>query len=105
MREFSTRIKQDREKFEMRSDKEIIYLSHPSNSPRPHPFPSLHSSFTPNLKHCSSTNPILICPLLPTSLHVSTPNAIHHSRLTVCLPDSLDLTRCLLILFWISACE
>src|SRR6218665_2535058 len=32
-------------------------------------------------------------------------NTIHHSRLTVCLPDSLDLTRCLSILFWISACE
>src|SRR6218665_902525 len=36
---------------------------------------------------------------------VSTQNTIHHSRLTVCLPDSLDLTRCLLILFWTSACE
>src|SRR6218665_2455177 len=41
----------------------------------------------------------------PTSLPVSTPNTIHHSHLTVCLPDSLDLTRCLSILFWISACE
>ena len=40
-------------------------------------------------------NPILIPPLLPTSLPVSTSNAIHHNRLTVCLPDSLDLTRCL----------
>ena len=28
-----------------------------------------------------------------------------HSRLTVCLPDSLDLDRCLWILFWLSACE
>src|SRR6218665_978536 len=35
------------------------------------------------------------------SLPVSTPNTIHHSRLT----DSLVLTRCLSILFWISACE
>src|SRR6218665_2256779 len=30
---------------------------------------------------------------------------IHHNRLTVCLPDSLDLDRCLSILFWLSACE
>ena len=36
-----------------------------------------------------------------TSLPVSTPNTIHHSRLTVCLPDSLDLDRCLMILFWL----
>ena len=36
----------------------------------------------------SSTNPILIHPLLPTSIPVSTPNTIHHSRLTVCPPDS-----------------
>ena len=48
---------------------------------------------------------ISICPLLPTSLPVSTPNTIHHSRLTVCLPESLDLIRCLSILFWISVCE
>src|SRR6218665_1306757 len=40
-----------------------------------------------------------------TYLPVSTPNTIHHSRLTVCLPDSLDLDRCLSILFWLSACE
>src|SRR6218665_2311146 len=32
-------------------------------------------------------------------------NSKHHSRLTVCLPDSLDLDRCLSILFWLSACE
>ena len=80
-------------------------LSDPSyNSPKPHPLLPLHRSFTPNLKRCSSTNPILICPLLPNSLPVSTPNTIHHSCLTVCLPDYLDLTRCLSILFWISAC-
>src|SRR6218665_1218517 len=41
-------------------------------------------------------------PYLPS---VSTPNTIHDSRLTVCLPDSLDLDRCLSILFWLSACE
>src|SRR6218665_2891431 len=76
-----------------------------TNSPKPHPLLSLHSSFTPNLNHCSSTSPILICPLLPTPLPVSTPNTIYHNRLTVCLPDSLDLTRCPSILFWISACE
>src|SRR6218665_925406 len=39
-------------------------------------------------KHCSSTNPILIHHLLPSSLPVSTPSTVYHSRLTVCLPDS-----------------
>src|SRR6218665_1118648 len=34
---------------------------------KPHSLLYLHSSFTPNLKHCSSTNPILICPLPSTS--------------------------------------
>src|SRR6218665_1227888 len=29
-----------------------------------------------------------ICPLLPTAFPVSTPNTIHHSLLTVCLPAS-----------------
>src|SRR6218665_3519167 len=43
--------------------------------------------------------------LFPTSFPVSIPNTIHHSRLTVCLPDSLHLTRCLSILFRMSACE
>ena len=43
--------------------------------------------------------------LLPTSLPISIPNTIHHSRLCVCLPDSLDLTRYLSILFWTRACE
>src|SRR6218665_2904040 len=81
------------------------YLTHPTNSPKPHPLLSLHNSFTPNRKHFSSINPILSCPLLPVSLPVSTPNTIHHSRLTVYLPDSLDLTCCLSILFWTSACE
>src|SRR6218665_3522059 len=70
------------------------------NSPNPHHLLSLQSSFTPNLKHRSSTTPILIYPLLPTSLPVSTPNTIHHSRLTVLLPDSLYLTCCLSILSW-----
>ena len=50
-------------------------------------------------------NPILIHRHHHTYLPVSTPNTIHHSRLTVCLPDSLDLDRCLSILFWLSACE
>src|SRR6218665_209371 len=61
-------------------------ISDPSHElTKPHPLLSLHSSFTPNLKHCSSTNPFMICPLLPTSLPVSTPNTnytIQHSRLT-----------------------
>ena len=40
-----------------------------------------------------------------TSLPVLTPSTIHHSRLTFCLTDSLDLDRCLSILFWLSECE
>src|SRR6218665_2511848 len=36
---------------------------------------------------------------------VSTTNTIRHSRLPVCLPDPLDLTDSLSILFWTSACE
>src|SRR6218665_2865791 len=51
-----------------------------------------------SLKTKNTSLPILICPLLPTSprtLPVSAPNTIHHSRLTVYLPDSLDLTCCL----------
>src|SRR6218665_3846204 len=69
------------------------YLTLPTNSRKPHLLLSRHSSFTPNLhvKHCSSTNPILIHRLLPTSLPVSTPNTIHHSRLTVCLSLSVCL--------------
>src|SRR6218665_1115988 len=51
------------------------------------------------------SNPILIHRHPHASLPVSTPNTIHHSRLTVCLPDSLGLDRCLSILFWLSACE
>src|SRR6218665_3590954 len=42
------------------------YLTYPTNSPKPHSLLSLHSSFTPNLKYCSSVNPALICYLLPT---------------------------------------
>ena len=49
---------------------------------------SLHSSFTQNGKHCSSTNPILIHPLLLPAEPVSTSNTIRHSHLNVCLPDS-----------------
>src|SRR6218665_853307 len=72
---------------------------------KPLPLPSLHNSFTPNSKHCSLANPILIHRHPHTSLPVSTPNTIHHSRLTVCLSDSLDHDRCLSILFWLSAFE
>jgi len=44
------------------------YLTHPTNSSKPHPLLAHHSSFTPNLiRHCPSTNLIRICPLLPTS--------------------------------------
>ena len=48
---------------------------------------------------------IVIHRLPHTSLPVSTPSTIYHSRLIVCLPDSVDLYRCLSILFWLSACE
>src|SRR6218665_296452 len=50
------------------------YAVHCIGSPNPYPLLSLHSSFTPNLKHCSSTNPSLTCPLLPPS-HL---NSKHH---------------------------
>ena len=53
-----------------------IYLTLPMNSLKPLPLPSLHSSFTPNWKHCSLANPILIHHLPHTSLPVSTPNTI-----------------------------
>src|SRR6218665_2474119 len=46
-------------------------------------------------KHCSLANPILIHHHPHTSLPISTPSIIHHSRLTICLPDSLDLDPCL----------
>ena len=38
--------------------------------------------------------------LPPSPSQLQTP-----STLTVCLPDSLDLDRCLSIFFWLSACE
>ena len=55
----------------------------------------------------SFANPSLIHCLLHTSLPILTPSTIHHTRLTVCLSDSLDLDRCLSILglFWLSVCE
>src|SRR6218665_3041856 len=81
-----------------------VYLTHPTNAPKPHPcyFSQLFHS---KLKTMLFKKSYPDCPLLPTSLLVSTPNPIHHSRLIVYLPDSLDLTRCLSILFWTSACE
>src|SRR6218665_129475 len=53
--------------------------------------------FHPKLKTLLLTNKPILILLLPTSIPVSTPNAIHHSRLavSVCLPNSLDLTCCL----------
>ena len=47
--------------------------------------PSLYRSFTPKWRHCSSTNPILIHPFLPTFLPVSTPNPIAVWLLSACL--------------------
>src|SRR6218665_2887165 len=38
------------------------YLTH-LYPPKPHPLLSLPSSFSPNLKHCSTTNSILTCSL------------------------------------------
>src|SRR6218665_3179881 len=89
--------------------------------------PSIWNTLLPTLRQLSDpcyeltkTSPLAISPqlfhsklktlffnksFLPTSFPVSTLNTIHHSRPTVCLPDSLYLTRCLSILFWTSACE
>src|SRR6218665_2432136 len=55
------------------------YQTHPINSPRPHPVQSLNSSFTPNLKHCSSISPSLTCPsfsLPPSPFQLQTPSTI-----------------------------
>src|SRR6218665_3395007 len=62
-------------------------------------------AISPHLFHSKLKTLLLIHRLPHTSLPVSTPSTIHHSRLTVCLPDSLDLDRCASILFWLSACE
>src|SRR6218665_2500359 len=82
------------------------YLSHPTNSPKP-------LAISPQLFHCKlkmllfnkSYPDLSSSPYLPPRL-----NSKHHSPkpsdcLPACLPDSLDLTHCLLILFWTSACE
>jgi len=57
--------------------------------------PQLFYSKLKTLLELSSTNPILNH-LLPTFLHVSTPNTIHDSRLTVCLTLWIwpDACRC-----------
>src|SRR6218665_1517935 len=44
--------------------------------------------FHSKLKTLLFNNHILINPFLPTFLPISTPNTIHHSHLTICLPDS-----------------
>ena len=51
------------------------YLTYPTNSPKPYLLLSLHSSFTPNWRHCPSTNPFLLLPVLHTSLPS---NITHH---------------------------
>ena len=48
-----------------------------------------HSKLKTLLFHKAYPDPIPSLPL--TSLAISTPSIIHLSRLTVCLPDSLDL--------------
>ena len=54
-----------------------------------------------SVHHCWEIVPTPAWPR--TSLPVSTPNTIHHSRLTVCLPDSLDLDHFVLVKrLWIS---
>ena len=66
------------------------YSIHLTNSPKPHLSLSLHRSSAQNWKHCFFTNPIPIPSPSLTSLAISTLNIIRLSRLTVCLPDSLD---------------
>ena len=67
-----------------------INLTHPTNTA--HLLPSFHTSFTSNWKRCSLANIILIHHLSHAYLPASSPNIIHHSRLTVYLhvPYSLD---------------
>src|SRR6218665_854272 len=62
----------------------------------PHLFHSKLKTLLFNKSYPDSSSP----PYLPPCL-----NSKHHSCLTVCIPDSLDITRCLSILFWISACD
>src|SRR6218665_17513 len=73
----------DRLKFSLRRSKMGTHQNPPlATSPQ---------LFHSKLKTLLSTNLILICPLPRTSLHVSAPSTIHHSRLTVCLPACLTL--------------
>src|SRR6218665_224676 len=88
---------------ETSSSKVIKYLTHPTTqtSPlaiSPQLFPSKLKTLLVRKSYLDSS----FSPYLPP---VSTPSTNHHSHLTVCLPDSLDLDRCLSILFWLSACE
>ena len=46
-----------------------------------------------------------IRPLRHTSLPASTTNTSHHSRVTVCLTDSVDLETLSNDFLWLSACE
>ena len=55
-------------------------LTHPTNSPKSQLLLPLHSSFTPNWKHCPLANPILIHRLPHISLPVSTSSTIHHNN-------------------------
>jgi len=48
---------------------------------------------------------MLIHPLFPTFLAVSTPNTIHYSRLTVCLLTLWILNPAYLFFIWLSVCE
>ena len=66
------------------------YPIHSTNSPKPHLSISLNRSSAQNWKHCFFTNPIPIPSPPLTSLAIPTLNIIRISRLTVCLPNSLD---------------
>src|SRR6218665_2011611 len=61
-----------------RSPTSNFWGDRPPSPPRSPPLLSLNSSFTPNLKHCSSTNPIPIYPLSPFLPTRRTCNSIHH---------------------------
>jgi len=67
------------------------YLTHPTNSPKPHLLQSLHSSFTPNWKHCSLANPIqfILFFISPSPPQLQTPSTI-----------AIWLSACLTLWIW-----
>ena len=57
--------------------KQLLLTKAVFNLPKPHLLLSLNSSLTSNLKRCSSTNPMLIHPLVPCN----SPNLLHWARI------------------------